>query len=471
MRRKHQKFPFGAFAVILIVCVLTSAASGAGGAFLMFNLLYSAPEVTSAQEYVIDEATMSLPAQEIVTVPPIVQEAVTESIATETATEAPIITTDAATTVPETTAIPETTEAVTEESTTQKTEKEKETAPAETKPPETVTVYVPVTSENGGLSKGDIYAEAVNSVVTIKTGWKQYYSSILGSYYRPATSSATGFCISDNGYIVTNHHVVEQAEEVTVVDYNGKEYNAKVVGSEPSNDFAIIKIDAATVSAKIGSSSDLKVGDDIMVIGNALGELSYTFTDGIVSHLSREITVESGTTINMFQTNAAINNGNSGGPVYNMQGEVVGIASAKYASEKIEGLGFCIPIDDVKDMMSDIIIYGYVKGKPSLGISVQTVTSSMAVRHSVPTGCYLVALENDSPCYEAGLRSGDVITKLGNKTVSSAEGLKAALSKKSAGDKISITYYSSGETRTADIIIGEYKPSDPRTNYSNVYDI
>ncbi len=425
MRRKHyrQRFPFGAFALILVLCVIVSAFSGAGGAFFMFNLLYSTPEETTAQEFVIEDTT----AEELVV-------SVTEEI-----TELPTI-------------------------------GEETTAQAITIPPETVTVYIPAETTENTLSKGDIYSEAVNSIVTIKTSWKQYYSSILGSYYRPATSSGTGFCISDNGYIVTNYHVIEKAEELTVADYSGKEYKAKVVGSEPSNDFAVIKIDGATVSAKIGNSADLKVGDDIMVIGNALGELSYTFTDGIVSHLSRSVTVESGRTINMFQTNAAINNGNSGGPVYNMNGEVVGIASAKYASDKIEGLGFCIPIDDVKTMMSDIIIYGYVKGKPSLGISVQTVTSSMASRYSIPTGCYLVALDKDSPCYEAGLRSGDVITKLGNKTISACEDIKDFLSPKKAGDKINVTYFSSGETKTVSINIGEYKPSDPRTNYSNVND-
>lgn len=434
MKRKHYRsgFPFGAFALMLVISVLVSAVSGAGGAFFMFNLLYSAPEETTAQEFIIEESTTQNIASEATTA-----EELNASV-TEDITEPAIM-------------LQETTEAV-------------------TRPAETVTVYIPAEKAENSLSKGDIYSEAVNSIVTIKSSWKQYYSSILGSYYRPATSSGTGFCISDNGYIVTNYHVIEKAEELTVTDYNGKEYKAKVVGSEPSNDFAVIKIDASTVAAEIGNSADLKVGDDIMVIGNALGELSYTFTDGIVSHLSRSVTVESGRTINMFQTNAAINNGNSGGPVYNTDGKVVGIASAKYASDKIEGLGFCIPIDDVKAMMSDIIVYGYVKGKPSLGISVQTVSSSMANRYSIPTGCYLVALDTDSPCYEAGLRSGDVITKLGNKTINSAEDMKEYLSGKEAGDKTNVTYYSAGETKSVSINIGEYKPSDPRTNYSNVYD-
>lgn len=424
-KSSKARLSFGSFIALLLVCIIVSSVSGAGGALFMYTVLSPSAEETTKQEFVIDEISTA------------------DNINTE---------------IPEIATVPSSDTMANEEITTvQQTEvSQTEQIEATTLPP--------------ALSKGDIYAEAVNSIVTISTSWKQYYSSLLGSYYRPATSSGTGFSISDNGYIITNHHVIENAEEIKVTDYSGREYSAKVVGSEPSNDIAILKIDAVTVAANLGNSSDLKVGDDIMVIGNALGELSYTFTDGIVSHLSRKITVESGITLNMFQTNAAINNGNSGGPVYNMKGEVIGIASAKYASEKIEGLGFCIPIDDVKDMMTDIIIYGYVKGKPSLGISVQTVTSSMSSRYSIPTGCYIVALDKSSPCYEAGIRSGDVITKLADKKLNSAEDISAILSDKKAGDKILVTYYSQGETKSITITIGEYVPSSPRTEYSNVFD-
>ena len=211
-------------------------------------------------------------------------------------------------------------------------------------------------NESVTLSKGDIYAVAVNSIVSITSTYNKQYTSFFGSYSEPVSSRGTGFIITDDGYIITNYHVIENGEEITVTDYDGQNYTAVIVGSEPSNDVAVLKIDAKKTPVTLGDSSSLQVGDDIMVIGNALGELSYTFTDGIVSHLSRSVSVENGKSINMFQTNAAINSGNSGGPVYNMQGEVVGIASAKYASETIEGLGFCIPIDDVKGMISDIIL-------------------------------------------------------------------------------------------------------------------
>lgn len=421
-KKPKARLSFGSFIALLLVCIIVSSASGAGGAFFMYSLLTPDTEESTGQEFVIDELTTAAQTAESITAAPDNSDTPSEDII-----------------------IPPS------------------TSPYTDTPYEETTIMA-------ALTKGDIYARAVNSIVTIKASWKQYYSSILGSYYRPATSSGTGFIISENGYIITNHHVIENAEEISITDYSGKEYTARVVGTEPSNDIAIIKIDAATTPVDLGNSADLKVGDDIMIIGNALGELSYTFTDGIVSHLSRRIVVESGIELNVFQTNAAINNGNSGGPVYNMDGKVVGIASAKYASEKIEGLGFCIPIDDVKQMMTDIIVYGYVKGKPTLGVSVQTVTSSMSSRYSIPTGCYIVALEKNSSCYEAGVRSGDVITKLGDKAISSAEDMSSALSDKKAGERISITYCSQGETKSTVVTINEYKPSDPRTNYSNVYD-
>ncbi len=437
-KKQKTRFPVSAFVIILIVCILVSSVSGAGGAFFMYNLLYSAPSAEEAtkQEFVIAEETTQ-------------SSAVPEVLATEEYAEST---------------------QQTEENTFMPAISEAETVTVTVTEVQTTVVYQETTTATPSLSKGDIYADAVNSIFAITSSWKEYYSSWLGSYYRPATSTGTGFAISDNGYIITNYHVVENAEDITVTDYNGKEYPAELIGSEPSNDIAIIKINENTVSTPLGNSSDLKVGDDIMVIGNALGELSYTFTDGIVSHLSRSVTLESGRTINMFQTNAAINNGNSGGPVYNMNGEVVGIASAKYASESIEGLGFCIPIDDIKTMMSDIILYGFVRGKPTLGISVQTVTSSMSSRYSIPTGCYIVALDKTSPCYEAGMRSGDVITKIGSKTISECADIESILSSKKAGDNLSITYYSEGEAKTVNISLAELKPSEARTNYSNVYD-
>ena len=427
--RKKSGFSFSTFLVTLIVSVIVSAASGAFGAFFMYNFMTAEvkTEITTQEN-------------EFVIVPP---EETSETTRTEPeTTTAEAVTEEQPVFIPEATTGTPIQETVTEEQTT----------------------AAPV------LSKGAIYNNAVNSIVSITASWKQYYSSFIGSYYRPVTSSGSGFFVTEDGYIITNSHVIENAEEITVTDYNGNQYPARLIGSEPENDVAVIKIDAGTIPVTLGFSSSLEVGDDILIIGNALGELSYTYTDGIVSHLSREISLESGQKINMFQTNAAINNGNSGGPVYNMDGEVVGIASAKLASEKIEGLGFCIPIDDVKDMITDIIIFGYVTGKPLLGITVQTVTSSMSSRYSLPTGCYVVALDTSSSAYEQGLRNGDVITKLGNTKITSGEDIEAFLQSKNAGDKINLTYYRGGESFTVTVSLSEKKPSEPRTDYSNVFD-
>lgn len=320
------------------------------------------------------------------------------------------------------------------------------------------------------LTKGQIYSSEVNSVVSIKSVRNQTYSSIFGSYSQAVTSQGTGFVITEDGYIVTNYHVIEGGESITVTDYNGNEYAATLAGGEEGNDVAVLKIDAKLTPVTLGESSSLEVGDDIFIIGNALGELSYTATDGIVSHLSREVKVESGSTINMFQTNTAINSGNSGGPVYNNKGEVVGIASAKYASDSVEGLGFCIPIDDVKQIISDIIVYGYVSGKPSLDVSLQTVTQTMAMRYSLPVGCYIVTLDSNGAAALAGLKSGDVITAIGSTEISSCDDLANALSLYSAKDTVSITYYRNSQASTATVTFSEKIPKNARTNYSNVYD-
>ena len=216
--------------------------------------------------------------------------------------------------------------------------------------PETTT-EPPVTKK----SKSDIYYDAVNSVVNIKSNYTSVIRGLFGvTFSRDYVSSGSGFFISNDGYLVTNYHVVEENQDLRVTTYDGKEYTATMVGYDENNDVAVLKISAETVPVSIGESSGMNVGDDIMVIGNALGDLSYTFTDGLISYTNRKIQTTSGRTINMFQTNAAINSGNSGGPVYNMDGDVIGIASAKFASAEIEGLCFFIPIDDVKDTILSI---------------------------------------------------------------------------------------------------------------------
>lgn len=304
-KKEKAKIPLKLIALVTVISITVSALSGMGGAFFTYKLFFDDMSLSTERDVPPD--------------PPSQEENRTEASETPSENEA------TSQYIPVTPLVPE-------------------------KEDEPVTEATPQ-----ALTKGEIYSEAVHSIVSIKATWTEYYNSIFGTYSQNFESKGTGFVISRNGYIITNNHVIENGTGITVTDYDGNEYPASVVGRAPSNDVAVIKIDAETLPVKIGDSSSLQVGDDVLIIGNALGELSYTFTDGIVSHLSREVKFEGGVTINMFQTNTAINNGNSGGPVYNMEGEVVGIASAKYASDQIEGLGFCIPIDDVKEMITEII--------------------------------------------------------------------------------------------------------------------
>lgn len=337
---------------------------------------------------------------------------------------------------------------------------------APTEKPEKVT-----SASSGQKTKGEVYAESVNAIVGIKAEGTKEVTTIFGrTAQAPFTSTGSGFFITESGYIVTNYHVIENATKVTVTTYAGQAYEAEITGYEASNDIAVLKAEGSFESVKIGDSSSLAVGDDILVIGNALGELSYTFTDGVVSYLNRAITTDSGTVINMYQTNAAINEGNSGGPVYDMEGKVVGIASAKYAASSVEGLGFFIPLNDVKGMINDIIEKGYVSGKPSLGISVQPVTQTMSLRYSIPVGLYVVAVGTDTAASKAGIKAADVITGLDGEAVSGVAELSSALSSKRAGETITLTLYRSGSSRSVTLTLDEYKPSSPRTEYSGVYD-
>ncbi len=317
----------------------------------------------------------------------------------------------------------------------------------------------------------DIYKQNVNAVVNITAKGVRTvnYGFFFGSQQQEFVSSGSGFFLTEDGYILTNYHVVEGATTFIATDYDGKEHSAKLVGFEESNDIAVLKVNGTFQAVELGDSESLEVGDTLLIIGNALGELQYTLTQGVVSYLERAVTTETGSVINMFQTDAAINSGNSGGPVFNAKGEVVGIASAKYASSTIEGLGFCIPIDDVKYMISDIVNVGYVTGKPSVGVSLYTNTSRS---NGLPYGCYIVAVEAGSAADNAGLDEGDVITAVDGKTVRDVDDFGSALSGKRAGDSITLTVYSAdyGSSSQVSLTLDEYVPGEPRTDYTNVFD-
>jgi len=272
-----------------------------------------------------------------------------------------------------------------------------------------------------------------------------------------SAASGSGFVLTGDGYVVTNYHVIEDAVKdssvtITVSFENGDKYDAKVVGGEQDNDVAVLKIDAANLTpVTLGDSDTLVVGEAVYAIGNPLGELTYSFTDGMVSALDRLITTtsinENGmtetTTLNVLQTNAAINPGNSGGPLFDSYGNVIGIVSAKYTQSQsgvsAEGLGFAIPINDVKVILSDLIEHGYVTGKPYMGVQVTNV-SSEAQRYGIAAGAAVQYVAPGSCSETAGLQEGDIITAIDDTAIDSSTALTAALSSNyRAGDTATLT--------------------------------
>ena len=249
------------------------------------------------------------------------------------------------------------------------------------------------------------------------------------------------------------------ASEIKVTLADGTEYDATLVGGESTNDVAVLKIDAQNLKPVVlGDSNSLEVGDTVYTIGNPLGELTFSLTDGLVSALGREIDTGSGP-MNMLQTNCAINPGNSGGPLFDAAGRVVGIVTAKVTQSSsgvsAEGLGFAIPIQDVKDMLDDIMQYGYVTGRPWLGISASSV-ASIYQRYGIPAGAAVEAVAPDSCAEKAGLKVNDIITAVDGTAITSKEDLSQLLaSQYHAGDTISLTVVYNGETRTVSVTLDE----------------
>ncbi len=304
---------------------------------------------------------------------------------------------------------------------------------------------VAMKSSGGALSAAEIYRRACEQVVGITT--EITYTNYFGMNSSTAVSGS-GFIVSADGYIVTNFHVIELAaqngQDVNVILHDGTRYTAEIVGYEKFNDLAVLKIDASGLNAAVfGSSGSLEVGDLVYAVGNPLGELDFSMSTGHVSALDRAITSdESGVAINMFQIDAAVNSGNSGGPVYNAAGEVVGIVTAKYASTGVEGLGFAIPVDDAVGIVSDLITKGYVTGKAYMGVSIDQKYNSLYSQYfGTPLGAYVASVEDGSSAEKAGIRARDIITKLGEETISGYTDLIGALHGYSAGDTAEITVY------------------------------
>ena len=319
----------------------------------------------------------------------------------------------------------------------------------------TTVLEVTTNSETTEMTPKDVYEQYVNAVVAV------YNESTVNFYGQTATSTASGsgFIISEDGYIITNNHVVSGAETLTVIMTSGEEYEAQLIGTDAENDVALIKIDATDLpTVSIGDSDDIEVGEQVAAIGNPLGELTNTLTVGYVSALDREIN-ENGTPISMFQTDCVINSGNSGGPIFDMHGNVIGITTAKYSSSgsstsaSIEGIGFCIPINDAMDIVSDLLEYGYVTGRPSLGITCQVVSSTITQYYNLPTGVTVVSVEEGTAAEKAGLEAGDIITAVDGTEVSSITEFRTLLKQYRAGDTATLTVYRSSTAQTMEMSV------------------
>lgn len=331
----------------------------------------------------------------------------------------------------------------------------------------------PAYSDNGGLTPAQVYARNVDSVVMI-------YNDITTKYNGQVsigTSTGSGFILTEDGFVVTNHHVIEGDGVITVVTCDGDEYPAKLVGSDSTNDVALLKVEAEGLQpVALGSSTDLIVGDQVVAIGNPLGELTSTLTVGYISAKERDVTTD-GFAINMLQTDAAINSGNSGGPLFNMRGEVIGITTAKYSGTSssgasIEGVGFAIPIDDVSGLLSDLATYGYVTGA-YLGVSVSDVDPDAANYYGMPVGAYVNSVVQGYAAQRGGIQPKDIITSVGGIRVENVNDLTRALRGFEAGDMTVITVFRSGKELSLKITLDE-KPTEetqmPEGDFDEWYD-
>ena len=319
-------------------------------------------------------------------------------------------------------------------------------------------------TENNQFSKAQIVEMSAPSVVGIDTvttvTTNNFWYGYGQSYEAPGSGS--GVILTEDGYIATCAHVVDGAKSVKVTLNDDTSYDATIVGTDTKNDIAIIKIDAKGLTpAIVGDSTTLTVGSEVIAIGNPLGELRGTATAGIISATNRTIEVE-GQTMTLVQTDAAISPGNSGGGLFDATGKLIGIVNAKVSDSRAEGLGFAIPVNSVLDEISDLLNYGYVKGRPYLGVSTQDVTlrsRSGMWYYSDGTRCVLVEkVVKDSAAEQAGIQSGDLILKLEDKTISSGEDLSAAIGAYKPGDKATLTIQRDGQEMTVEVTFGEYTP-------------
>ena len=304
------------------------------------------------------------------------------------------------------------------------------------------------------MTPAEVYAANVNSTVGITTS----VTTNFWGFQTTSAASGSGFILTGDGYVLTNYHVIESSNSISVTLYDGKSYDAVLIGYDESSDIAVLKIDAEGLTPVVlGDSDNLNVGDSVVAIGNPLGELTFSLTSGTVSALNREITLSNSVTMNLIQTDCAINSGNSGGALFNLYGEVIGITNAKYSGSgsgaSIDNIGFAIPINHVRGIVESIIENGYV-AKPYIGVIVSDV-SEETMGYGLPAGAAVKAVNEDSPAEKAGLQVNDIITAVNGKEISGRTGLSEAVSAASVGDTLTLTVYRQGNTISVDVTVGE----------------
>ena len=303
-------------------------------------------------------------------------------------------------------------------------------------------------TDSEALTASEAFEKVAPAVVIVSVSGVIDYSGIIP---QETEGIGSGFIINEEGYILTNYNVIEGAKEVTVTLSDGNEAKAKVVNYDSNRDVAMLKISDDTVKvpavAELGDSDALKPGEQVIAIGTPLSkEFNQTVTSGIVSAVNRNVETSSGQQVNLIQTDAAINPGNSGGPLVNTKGEVVGINNMKIASDSVEGIGFSIPINEIKDRIEAL-------SKPilNLGISIREITSDLSKQLKLEEGLYIVEVTEFSPAEKAGLKGGDLIVKFDGKRIKTFEELKEIRDTKEEGDIVSVEVIRNGETKTFNV--------------------
>ena len=300
--------------------------------------------------------------------------------------------------------------------------------------------------QEGGLSLQEIYEKAAPSVVSVTAATDS------------GTQSGSGILLSSDGYLITNCHVVEGGTSLAVTLYDGQEFTACLVGADSVSDLAVLKIEATGLTpAEFGSSDNARVGDSVTVIGSPLGkELPGTMTNGIISAINRNVVI-GGNTMSLMQTNAALNSGNSGGPLLNCYGQVIGIVTAKigdYASTAgTEGLGFAIPMSSAQEIINLLMEKGYVPGRPSLGLEYRELPALYSIYYDLPQGLWVDTVKEGSSAEQAGICQGDILTAIDGTAVSTASQVQAKIGSFQVGDTVTVTVWRRGVSRELEIVL------------------